>query len=217
MPTSKTNDFRKRNQAHYYETSKRQPKSASLKRKKNVTKTTKQQYTEKEKEFNAKFNKKFTTKLQNHKHPTQQYATNIPCETYNKNTMHKNIHLKVNIITGRKSALNGFLQHTYSVWDPKQQKMLEFTNLIKNKDTKQTWTTSLANKLGRLSQGIRNIKGSNCIKFIHKEQVPKGRNVAYTRLVVDYRPGKSDVSSFGNLFFVYELDAVGPFYVSNSL
>ena len=40
-------------------------------------------------------------------------------------------------MTGRKSSLNGFLQHAYSVWDPKQQKMLELTDLIKNKETKK--------------------------------------------------------------------------------
>ena len=52
--------------------------------------------------------------------------------------------------------------------------------------------SSLANELGRLSQRIRDVKGSNCIKFIHRHQVPQGRNVTYTRLVVDYRPGKLD-------------------------
>ena len=71
-------------------------------------------------------------------------------------------------------------------------KMLEFTDLIENKETKQIWTTSLANELGRLSQGIRNSKGSNCMNFIHREQVPKGINITYARLVVDYRPVKSD-------------------------
>ena len=106
--------------------------------------------------------------------------------------MHKDIRLEKNKSTGRKAALDGFLQHAYSVWDTKQQRMLEFNDLIKDPKTKQIWTTSLANELGRLSQGIRNIKGSNCIKFIYKEQVPKGRNVTYSRLVVDYRPGKSD-------------------------
>ena len=129
-------------------------------------------------------------KKKNHRYPTRKFLP--PCEQYNQTTMHKDIRLEKNKSTGRKAALDGFLQHAYSVWDTKQQKMLEFNDLIKDPKTKQIWTTSLANELGRLSQGIRNIKGSNCIKFIYKEQVPKGRNVTYSRLVVDYIPGKSD-------------------------
>ena len=67
--------------------------------------------------------------------------------------------------------------------------MLEFRDLVKDPETQQVWTTSLANEFGRLAQGIRKIKGSNCVNFIHKHQVPQGRNVRYTRLVVDYRLG----------------------------
>ena len=70
--------------------------------------------------------------------------------------------------------------------------MLEFKDLIKNEATKTTWNTSYANKLGRLSQGIRSIKGTNCIFFIPHTKVPKGKTVTYGRLVVDYRPTKSD-------------------------
>ena len=88
----------------------------------------------------------------------------------------------------KNNKFEGFLQHAYSVWDPKQQKMLEFKDLINNLKTRKTWTTSMANELGRLSQGIRNIKGSNCIRFIHKNQVPIGKNVTYARIVVDFRP-----------------------------
>ena len=98
--------------------------------------------------------------------------------------------LKRNRLTGRKAAIDGLLQSAYSVWDPKQQKMLEFRDLVKDPNTQQIWTTSLANGFGRLMQGIRKIKGSNCVNFIHKHQVPQGRNVTYIRLVVDYRPGK---------------------------
>ena len=70
--------------------------------------------------------------------------------------------------------------------------MLEFRDLVKNPATQQVWTTSLANEFGRLAQGIRNIKGSDCIRFVYKHQIPKGRNITFTRLVVDERPGKSD-------------------------
>ena len=88
--------------------------------------------------------------------------------------------------------------------------MLEFTNLINNPKTKDVWTTSLANELGRLAQGIRNIPGTNTIKFIHKHQVPHNRKVTYARLVVDYRPGKSDPNrtrlTVGGNLLTYEGD-----------
>lgn len=92
---------------------------------------------------------------------------------YEKSTLQKNISLYRNRLTNRKLTLDGFLQAVYSVWDSKQQKMLEFNNLVKDPATQIIWTTSLANELGRLALGIRNIKGSNCIKFICKHQVPK--------------------------------------------
>ena len=49
--------------------------------------------------------------------------------------------------------------------------MLEYKDLIrKDPTTKKVWEKSYANELGRLSQGIRNIEGSNCIKFISKNK-----------------------------------------------
>ena len=47
----------------HYETSIKQPRNATLKRKEKTSRTTKQQYMDKEKEFNAKFNNKYATKL----------------------------------------------------------------------------------------------------------------------------------------------------------
>ena len=131
----------------------------------------KRKYDEQQKEFNKKFNTKYKPIIK-HRYPTRQKTL---CEEYTEHVNHKDINLTKNRLTNRRSALEGWLQHAYAVWDPEQQKMLEFKDLIKNPKTKQVWTTSLANELGRLSQGIRDIKGSNCIKFIHKHQVPKGK------------------------------------------
>ena len=188
IPSIKTYSLRKKRRINYIEATKRQPKSVEVKAKEKRTKATKELYNKQEIEVHKKFNNKFNPIMKQHRYPTRQ-QNSIPCERYNKSTMHKDIMLRTNKATGRKSALNGFLQHAYSVWDPKQQKMLEFTDLINNKETKSIWTTSLANELGRLSQGIRDIKKSNCIKFIYRQQVPRGRNVTYARLVVDYRLG----------------------------
>ena len=55
------------------------------------------------------------------------------------------------------------------------------------------WQTSVSNELGRLAQGVRNIKGNNVLKFITKEHVPKHKKVTYARMVCDIRPKKDNV------------------------
>ena len=70
--------------------------------------------------------------------------------------------------------------------------MLEYRDLIKIPELRQTWMRSLANKLGRLAQGIREIKGTNTIYFIDKSEIPKDKlkQVTYARIAVDYKPHK---------------------------
>ena len=52
----------------------------------------------------------------------------------------------------------------------------------------------MANKLGRLAQGRRNIKGTNTILFLERSDIPKDRlkDVTYGRIVVAYKPNKSE-------------------------
>lgn len=54
------------------------------------------------------------------------------------------------------------------------------------------WNKSLSNELGRLSNGIRDIKGTHTMFFIHKDQVPKGLVATYLNPVCDYRLKKDD-------------------------
>ena len=51
---------------------------------------------------------------------------------------------------------------------------------------------SLANKLGRLAQGIRDVPGTNTIFFIPKYEIPPERRkeVTYERIAVAYKPDK---------------------------
>ena len=140
-------------------------------------------------------NKTFNTANYNtsrHKYPTRSQKSVKPREQHTKHTHHSDIRLSTNKHTGRGSQLEGFLQHAYSVWDASSQKMLEFKDLIRNPNTKQTWNMSYANELGCLSQGIRDIKGTNCIFFIPHTKVPHNKKVTYGKLVVDFRPTKSD-------------------------
>ena len=74
------------------------------------------------------------------------------------------------------------------------RKYLEYRDLMKIEKYRDTWATSLANKIGRLAQGIRDILGTNTIEFIRKTDIPKDRrrDITYGRIVVDYRPQKSE-------------------------
>ncbi|GFH48950.1 hypothetical protein CTEN210_05426 [Chaetoceros tenuissimus] len=54
------------------------------------------------------------------------------------------------------------------------------------------WDRSLSNELGRLTEGIHDIKGTQTMVFIHKDQVPIGRIATYLNPVCDYRPKKDD-------------------------
>lgn len=69
--------------------------------------------------------------------------------------------------------------------------MEEYRQLHKGKD-KQIWQRSFSNELGRLAQGIRDIKGTDCITFIPYEQIPKDKKVAYARIVCSIRPQKKE-------------------------
>ena len=69
---------------------------------------------------------------------------------------------------------------------------MEYQDLIKNDKYQEVWNTSFVNELGRLAQGIRDVKGSNTVCFIEKIEIPKDRqkDVTYVRIVVLYRPQK---------------------------
>ena len=64
-------------------------------------------------------------------------------------------------------------------------------SLLKGKAAK-IWGTSLSNELGRLAQGIRNIKGNDVIDFISIKDVPSHKKVTYANMVCNYIPLKSD-------------------------
>ncbi len=71
---------------------------------------------------------------------------------------------------------------------------LEYRHLIKHDKYKEIWTRSYANELGRLTNGIRNIPGTNTMEYIHRNEIPKDRlkNIAYSKIVVVERPHKKE-------------------------
>ena len=56
-----------------------------------------------------------------------------------------------------------------------------------------TWWKTVGNELGRLANDIDNwVKATNTIKFIRKEESPKGCTLTYENFVCDYCPLKSE-------------------------
>jgi hypothetical protein len=61
--------------------------------------------------------------------------------------------------------------------------------------SQQIWTTSFANKLGRLANGVqtRQPTGTKTIFYIAKDQVHLDRTVTYGHLVCNIRPQKQEM------------------------
>ena len=79
-----------------------------------------------------------------------------------------------------------------AVFDQETGKLLEYRQLCKHPQYKETWNRSFANELGRLAQGIRDIDGTNTIFFIPKHKVPAHKKVSYGRIVCEIRPQKKE-------------------------
>ena len=62
-----------------------------------------------------------------------------------------------------------------AIIDDTTGKLLEYRDLMKIDKYRDTWAKSLANEIGRLTQGIRDISGTNTIEFIRKTDIPKDR------------------------------------------
>ena len=78
-----------------------------------------------------------------------------------------------------------------AVLNPETGKLEEYRSLRQGRD-KALWIKSFANELGRLAQGIRDIKGTNCISFIKHSAIPKHKKIAYARIVCSIRPQKKE-------------------------
>ena len=83
----------------------------------------------------------------------------------------------------------------------------KYKTLINDELLREIWEEAFCIELGRLSQGYKNTKATNTIRFMdHKmiNKIPKNQTVTYGRIVVDYRPQKDDpnrvrITAGGNL------------------
>lgn len=76
------------------------------------------------------------------------------------------------------------------------------------------WKRAFANELGRLSQGIRDIKGINTNVFIPFEDIPMHKTPTYNRIVSDIKPRKQEVEriqlTVGGDRIIYDYDISTP-------
>eukprot|EP00984_Skeletonema_dohrnii_P002295 scaffold797_cov118-Skeletonema_dohrnii-CCMP3373.AAC.10 len=87
------------------------------------------------------------------------------------------------------------VQQAMAVMDQETGKMLNYRQLLRDPKYRKDWLISAANEFGRLAQGVGNrVKGTNTIKFIRKEDVPKQRmkDVTYGQFVCTVRPEKKE-------------------------
>eukprot|EP00804_Cyclotella_cryptica_P003021 CCRYP_006028-RA/>CCRYP_006028-RA protein AED:0.37 eAED:0.37 QI:0/-1/0/1/-1/1/1/0/464 len=78
--------------------------------------------------------------------------------------------------------------------DKESGKILEYRHLMKHPKYAEAWTTSYANELGRLTQGICGIPGTNTMFFIHKHEIPADRlkDITFSKIVTDFHPQKAE-------------------------
>jgi hypothetical protein len=84
------------------------------------------------------------------------------------------------------------INRAYTVTDVATGQQLKYRQLLQRPDLKPIWERAFTNELGRLAQGVCNIKGTDTIVFIHASEIPKERTVTYGRLVCDIRPQKAE-------------------------
>jgi hypothetical protein len=77
--------------------------------------------------------------------------------------------------------------------DTETGKAMEYNKLLKDPRHRLIWSKSSANEFGRLTQGIRDIPGTDTFHLIaYSQQVPKGRITTYARFCCNIRPPKAE-------------------------
>ena len=63
----------------------------------------------------------------------------------------------------------------------------EYRNLIKGQE-REIWERYFSSELGKLAQGIIEVRGTNTVMFIPKSKVPKDKNLTYGKIVCEMKP-----------------------------
>jgi hypothetical protein len=79
-------------------------------------------------------------------------------------------------------------QWAKSVVHPVTDKEMEYMVLMKEPVPQPLWKRGLGYEVGRLFQGIRGIQGTKTVFFIELKNIPKDRQITYSKIVCDYKP-----------------------------
>ena len=97
------------------------------------------------------------------------------------------------------TALHKQVLKTYAVTHHKTGQQMEYKQLIKDPEYRETWQLSFSDKIGNLFQGIgvnkdgtQRVKGTNTFFWTTRDQIPVGRIITYARIVCKHRPQKTD-------------------------
>mgnify|MGYP000683145821 FL=1 len=83
--------------------------------------------------------------------------------------------------------------YAYKAFNPDTGLLAEYRELIQS-TAKAIWENGMCNELGRLFQGFKpnKIVGTDTGRFIHPNDMPKGRKATYVRVLVAHRPQKTE-------------------------
>jgi hypothetical protein len=107
----------------------------------------------------------------------------------NQDQAHHVITIKEDENSLEKPTIQTEFRCANTIIDPDAGTSMEYRHLLKSPKHRTAWTTSFANELGRLVQGVGSTdKGTNTIYYIRHDQVPENRrkDVTYRRICVDY-------------------------------
>ena len=92
------------------------------------------------------------------------------------------------------SAILDWFEQANAVVHPTTGKHMQYRELLHHPDTaiQRDWQQSATNEFGRLAQGIGDIKGTDTITFIPRNEVPDGHKCTYARVVCTHRPQKTE-------------------------
>jgi hypothetical protein len=69
---------------------------------------------------------------------------------------------------------------------------MQYKDIMKHPLLGLRYKKGFGNELGRLCQGIRDIKGTNTCFFVELKNIPKDRKITYGKLVCDHKPNKGE-------------------------
>ena len=118
-----------------------------------------------------------------------EHQPNLPKNRrFNNTVSHRYPLCSLNNILTSADQHHQLIQHIFT---PEGQRMS--MDALLEGDDGEIWKRSLSNEWGRLASGNRlGVTGTELIAFIHKAEVPRGRDVTYATFVCDINPLKKE-------------------------